>query len=86
MMFKCITRSMTPAERHEWMKEQGRISAARRDAGFIDATDMGPDIKSPKGKMRCHGIRRKMYPKGRWWEEPADEYYHQAHASRRFND
>lgn len=82
-MFERLTRNMTLSQRHDWWENQAKADYRKYGGKGLD--DLGPDIRFPKGKRNCHGLRRKLFH-GDWWEEPAGEYYHQAHATRTYRD
>lgn len=80
MAFELTTAKMTAAQRAAWWRNQSRRDYERFSGKGVD--DLGPEIRFPRGKQRCHGLRRIQVKHGDWEEACADRWYHQAHASR----
>lgn len=79
-MFELATKGMNPRQAQEWFRREGRRQYD--EYGGRGKDDLGPEMRLPVGKMRCHGIKRLQAAHGDWEDECVAYWYHQAHAFR----
>jgi len=76
MPFELTTKSMTMRERDAWFRREGQRQYDKFSGKPVD--DLGPEIRLPKGKLRCHGIRKRQVAHGNWEDDCADAWYRQS--------
>ena len=82
--YRMYTKGMPDWEREYWFQAHGEIESEQRWERMrrkLPPEELGPALKLPLMRVKRPSVNRTVYMEG---DDINQEYYHQAHATRRF--